>query len=401
MCIRDRNYTAGVVASVRTDGVPRLFINEFFATGVNAANDPDWIELYNPAHVPVSLAGLEITGDGLDFVPLPSGTTVPGRGFVRLLANGRQGGGLNLPFKLAKEGGTIVLRRHSPPVEIDRYQYAEQDDGVTEGRAWDAGPRGLNSATRISEGARFRPGSSYPPTRLVRAGGPASNHAPPVKRFLATPDVRGTAIYLEWSDVGMLPPVWTYSPKQHDFHSVNVEDIAYRSDTEMIIALRAPLVNRTSGNAYYFVATNLATFLPASKWTRALQGISAARQMDLGGMGVRSIKWCADGLTNAQGQQVQRYLILAGPANGGPLQREATRQKFALYAWDGSSKEGVARPQALIPDLNGYAIRPEGVELINAAGQWRILFVEDRFVTPGYGTRNAIHWPVTILGPVP
>ena len=169
----------------------------------------------------------------------------------------------------------------------------------------------------------------------------------------------------------------------------------------MVIGLRAPLVNRTSGNAYYFVATNLAAFLPASKWTRPLQGLSAARQMDLGGMGIRSIKWCANGLTNPQGQPVQRYLVLAGNANGGPLYREATRQRFALYSWNGSSANGVAKPHLLIPDLNGYAIRPEGVELIKAAGQWRILLVEDRFVTPGYGTRNAIHWPLSILGPVP
>lgn len=385
------NYTAGVVASTRTDGVPRLFINELLGTG-----DPDWLELYNPAHTPVSLAGLEISHDGVNFVPLPANTTVPGRGFVRLFANGRE-----LPFKLAKEGNVITLRRRSPAAEIDRYQYMNQDDGITEGRVWDAGSRGLNSATHVSEGARFRRGSSYPPTRLARDGGPTNNHARPLKRFIVTPDVHGTTNYLEWSDVGMLPPVWTYSPKQHDFHAVNVEDIAYRSGTEMIIGLRAPLVNRTNGNAYFFVVTNVAAFLPASKWTRPLQGISEARQMALGGMGIRSIKWCPNGLTNAHGQPVERYLVLAGNANGGPLQREATRQKFSLYAWNGATTNGVAIPQLLIADLNGYTVRPEGIELISAAGQWRILFVEDRFLASGYGTRNAVHWPLSILGPIP
>jgi hypothetical protein len=34
-------------------------------------------------------------------------------------------------------------------------------------------------------------------------------------------------------------------------------------------------------------------------------------------------------------------------------------------------------------------------------GQWRILFVEDRYRATGYGTRNAVHWPVNILGEVP
>ena len=131
------------------------------------------------------------------------------------------------------------------------------------------------------------------------------------------------------------------------------------------------------------------------------QGISGPRQMVLNGKSIRSIKWCTSGLTNAQGQTVARYLVQAGNANGGPILREAPRQKFSLYAWDGSISGGVASPQLLIADLNGYAVRPEGVDLMNINGEWRILFVEDRFVTPGYATRNAIHWPVSILGAIP
>src|SRR5262245_45524911 len=106
--------------------------------------------------------------------------------------------------------------------------------------------------------------------------------------------------------------------------------------------------------------------------------------MALNGMGIRSIKWCPSGLTNTQGNNVARYLVLAGNANGGPIQRENARQKFAVYAWDGSITNGVAAPQLLIADLNGYAVRPEGVEIITVNGDPRILFVEDRFLTPGY-----------------
>jgi len=91
----------------------------------------------------------------------------------------------------------------------------------------------------------------------------------------------------------------------------------------------------------------------------------------------------------------------AGPANGGPLEKELVGEKFSLYAWDGTPGTGnVATPQLLIDDLRPFAIRPEGVDLIQVAGQWRILFVEDRFKATGYGTRNAIHWPVSILGSV-
>ena len=68
--------------------------------------------------------------------------------------------------------------------------------------------------------------------------------------------------------------------------------------------------------------------------------------------------------------------------------------------WNGLSTNGMATPQLLIADLNGYTMRPEGLDLINVNGEWRILFVEGRFVSPGYATRNAIHWPISIVGSV-
>lgn len=70
-------------------------------------------------------------------------------------------------------------------------------------------------------------------------------------------------MYLEWRNMGILPAVWRYSPKQHDFHSINIEHVAFRSTSEMIFGLRAPLSKRTNGND--FVAPNLATFLPARR----------------------------------------------------------------------------------------------------------------------------------------
>ena len=120
--------------------------------------------------------------------------------------------------------------------------------------------------------------------------------------------------------------------------------------------------------------------------------------MNLGGLGIRSIKWCPDGLTNSSGASVQRYLIVAGAANGGPLVRERSRQKFSLYSWTGNMADA---PILVMEDLQGYAVRPEGVDIMRVGTEWRLLFVEDRYLATGYGTRNAIHWPVTILGTVP
>ena len=119
--------------------------------------------------------------------------------------------------------------------------------------------------------------------------------------------------------------------------------------------------------------------------------------MNLGGLGIRSIKWCPDGLTNSAGAAVQRSLIVAGAANGGPLIRELSGQKFSLYSWTGNTADA---PQIVMQNLQGYAVRPEGIDIMRVGNEWRVLFVEDRFLATGYGTRNAIHWPVTILSPV-
>ena len=52
----------------------------------------------------------------------------------------------------------------------------------------------------------------------------------------------------------------------------------------------------------------------------------------------------------------------------------------------------------LIDDLRPYTTRPEGADLIQVAGEWRAMFVEDRYRATGYATRNMVHWPVSILG---
>ena len=97
-------------------------------------------------------------------------------------------------------------------------------------------------------------------------------------------------------------------------------------------------------------------------------------------------------------QPAPRYPVSAGTVGGGPVQRERFRKKFSLYSWTGN---GADPPVKLIDDLRPYAVRPEGLDLIVIHGQPRVLFVEDRYFATGYGTRNAIHWPVSILGNIP
>jgi len=111
--------------------------------------------------------------------------------------------------------------------------------------------------------------------------------------------------------------------------------------------------------------------------------------MNLAGLGIRSIKWCPNGLTNSSGQAVQRYLILAGNANGGPLQRESVKQKFSLYSWTGATNNA---PTKLIDDLTGYTVRPEGIDNLGqvVGGYWNPSATEARiFVySPATGTMD-------------
>jgi hypothetical protein len=204
-----------------------------------------------------------------------------------------------------------------------------------------------------------------------------------VKYFQVSASAQQDRLYLHWGRIGYEPGAEAQSPKQGDYHPINVEGIAYRNSGEMTFGLRSPLSNRDSGNAYVFKVTNVASFLPSGGWTTSAPAVSSPIQLDLGGRGIRGIEWCPDSGC---------YLIVAGPANGGPLKNETGRETFALYSWNGSNAAEIC-----IPDLSGYAVRPESVEIIEVDGEPRVLFVEDRFKAEGYDTRNAVHWPVSIL----
>jgi hypothetical protein len=334
--------------------------------------------------------------DNLDFLQhffvIPPGTTIPARGLWTI--NDSVYG-----FHFKNNGDdNMYVSWTNRGIQLDQWNMGNQTAGTNEGRVWDAGPRGFVSMNQDFESCKYR--DLNPPSPYATNLG-LLNLTNLYKHFDAVADVDQTKVRLVWQSIGTNPAVWKYSPKQHDDHAINIEDIAFRSSTEMILGLRAPLSNRTNGNAYYFVATNVSAFLPTGGWTGGqVSGIDGAYQMDLGRLGIRSIKWCPNGLTNSQGATIARYLVLAGTANGGPLQREQFRQKFSLYAWDGTATNNVAHPQLLISDLQRYAVRPEGVDLIWVSGHWRVLFVEDRFQSIGYATRNAVHWPLTILGAI-
>ncbi len=99
----------------------KLVFNEVLASNTSGTVDDfgeeeDWIELYNPGDQAVDMAGLYLT-DSLSEPALweiptgyPGSTTVEGKGFILLWADGEPGQGpLHLGFKLSREGEEIGL----------------------------------------------------------------------------------------------------------------------------------------------------------------------------------------------------------------------------------------------------------------------------------------------------
>jgi hypothetical protein len=385
-----------------TRGYPTLFINEIVAD--SATNAPDWIELYNPTPVPVSLSGYTIQRIPSNAEPFSAGMainvffssppTIPANGHLQLLATGEnEPFGRYLNFKLPQEGAQIRLTRGDLSTVIDWWVYGNQRNDQSEGRAWDGGPSGkvpmpearfrTNLATKYKE-------VDHP---LLRTTPEEPNHAGQRNSLVAAPGTNATLLYLSWRFRTNSLAVWDYSPKDHDNHPINIEGIAFRSTNEMIIGLRSPLAtDRRTGSALFYRVTNTTACLPpGGGWSGLPTDVSGPHALDLDGLGFRSIGWFPGLGTNGTG----RYLIIAGPADGGPLEKETFGQRFALYSWDGTSA-----PTALIPDLRRYSDRPEGAALIQVGGETRILFAEDRYWGSGYGTRNAVHWPVSVLGTI-
>lgn len=102
-----------------------LFINEIYASG------DDWIELYNELETSKDIGGYTISDDGNQY-ELPSGITIPAKGFVVLLCNDL-GTGLNTNFRLSAAGETISLENASGTL-IDQVEFPNLDNGQSYAR---------------------------------------------------------------------------------------------------------------------------------------------------------------------------------------------------------------------------------------------------------------------------
>ena len=108
-----------------------IYINEISASG------EDWIELYNALETTKDISGYVISDDGNQYT-LPSGITIPAKGFLILLCNDL-GVGINTNFKLSSIGETISLENAGGTL-IDKIEYPNLDNGQSYGRFPDGSP---------------------------------------------------------------------------------------------------------------------------------------------------------------------------------------------------------------------------------------------------------------------
>jgi Lamin Tail Domain len=103
-----------------------IFINEVYASG------DDWIELYNDLESAKDLTAYAIYDDATRKYLLPSGTSIPAKGFLILNCND-EGTGLNTNFKLASTGETVYLE-NSLGTLIDKVEFPGLDNGQSYAR---------------------------------------------------------------------------------------------------------------------------------------------------------------------------------------------------------------------------------------------------------------------------
>ena len=127
------------------------FINEWMAANSSFLVDPadgdydDWFELYNPTTNLINLAGYTLTdvlADPAKFT-IPSGITIPARGFLLVWADEEQGqtqtnGDLHVNFRLSQGGEAIGLFDPAGRA-IDTITFGSQTNNISQGRWPDGG----------------------------------------------------------------------------------------------------------------------------------------------------------------------------------------------------------------------------------------------------------------------
>ncbi len=120
-----------------------LLINEVCSSNKSsykdaAGNSPDWVEIYNPTDMEVSLADIGLSDTETDqfLFTFPSDTVIPAYGYAVVCCDdlaSEAEGEYHAPFKLSSTGETLYLS-HAKKGNIDSVAFPELEKDVTYGR---------------------------------------------------------------------------------------------------------------------------------------------------------------------------------------------------------------------------------------------------------------------------
>lgn len=149
----------------------QVVLNEVMAANAQAVPGfggfPDWVELYNPAEVSASLAGLGLTDDPAQprRFAFPAGTSLGARQYLAVWCDGLTNApGWHAPFSLKTVGGRVFLFAADGVTVVDQVAFGGQLPDLTVGRVPDGS--GAWALTRPTSGAANLSQPTDPPSLL-------------------------------------------------------------------------------------------------------------------------------------------------------------------------------------------------------------------------------------------
>lgn len=127
----------GVTSCKKEDVEPVVTLQGLYINEVYSAGD-DWVELYNDLEISKDISGFAIYDDAIRKYLLPSGTSIPSKGFLILNCNDL-GAGLDTNFKLTSSGETVYLENGVGTL-IDKVEFPPMDNGQSFARFPDGSP---------------------------------------------------------------------------------------------------------------------------------------------------------------------------------------------------------------------------------------------------------------------